>query len=115
MGMQLNLHYCGGELDNVSMDFVEKNVENHSDDCCYDIEYDDSCCVDEILKQSTDDTIVYQLNIQIPYFIEQSFSDWKPALFMESQLQIPNTYFAYSIWSNAPPLYKLYHQYLLYA
>lgn len=115
IGLQLNLHYCGGKLDNIAVEYVGKTIEKHSEDCCATTQFENSCCIDETLKQTTDETIVYQLSLQLPLFIVNKISDSKPNTFIEPYLVVQNNYFSYHIWSNAPPLYKLYHQYLLYA
>src|SRR5690606_39464233 len=73
------------------------------------------CCKDKTIKQKTDEVVV-------KVFQSQQFTDFlAPAVYkfqpvVLTEINLPKKIdVAFCCESNAPPLYKLYSQYLLYA
>ncbi|MGX7667034.1 HYC_CC_PP family protein [Flavobacterium pedocola] len=121
VGLAFNVHYCGGELAGVSLDYkkyepcVEEKVEEENACCATSNEHDSCCSNDKIdLKKSfSDEVIVKSFQLDLGAF---TFTDtWKPIVF-EAVEEVAVTSDTPSFYcdSNAPPLYKLYCQYIFY-
>lgn len=115
MGLAFNAHYCDDELASVSLktSFSSQNFEK---DCCGElVEEKEHCCKDKEVRfqKKADNLIVksFSFNIDIPFLIQE----WNPIVvslisnFKSSQVV------SYFCDANAPPFFKLYHQYIFYA
>jgi hypothetical protein len=108
------VHYCGNEIASVSL----KTNFNHSDsekNCCGELEKKSNCCKDKVvhLQKKSDNLIVKAFAFNANYFFVVPLQ--------KSVIFTPNSYFKTSLTTtyycdaHAPPLFKLYSQYLLYA
>jgi len=119
-GLAFNVHYCGGKIASVSSVFqggkvceMEIPVEKA---CCAKkiVETKKKCCSDKIVgfKKSNDVVIkAFSFEIAAPFVIPVL----KPLIFTAvsfSQKQQNTTYYCDA---HAPPLFKLYSQYIFYA
>jgi hypothetical protein len=113
IGFAFDVHYCGGKIASVTLNTSIKASPEKS--CCAKTEKKSSCCKDKVVtfeKKSDDATLKI-------FFFQFAF----PAIIQESKtitfLSIPNfkskQVISYYSDANAPPLYKLYHQYIFYA
>ncbi|GAA3726380.1 MULTISPECIES: hypothetical protein [Flavobacterium] len=113
IGFAFDVHYCGGEIASVSLKTTAEPVVEKK--CCGSKEKKNSCCKDKVVhfeKKSDDATIKF-------FFFQFAFpaviQDYKPLVFLE----IPNfkkkEVLSYYADANAPPLFKLYHQYIFYS
>jgi hypothetical protein len=125
VGLALNVHYCHNKVTAVSFAYKvlqPVNEHHHTHDghekksCCGKKESHKKCCKDDVVKlqDSTDHAIVKSLQLDLGAFC--AINEWKPIQFyaVENQpakKENPSFYCD----SNAPPLYKLYCQYILYA
>lgn len=121
VGLAFNVHYCGGNLAGISLDYkktepcIEKKVEQE-DACCATTNEHDSCCSnDKIdLKKSISDEVIvksFQLDLGVFTFAEE----WKPSPITAVKEEVVKSNDAsFYCDSNAPPLYKLYCQYIFY-
>jgi hypothetical protein len=121
VGLAFNVHYCGGELAGISLDYkksepcVEQKVVEE-DACCATSNEHDSCCSNDkvdIKKTISDEVIVknFQLDLGVFTFTEAyNFSAVTPIEHVDCKSDEPSFYCD----SNAPPLYKLYCQYIFY-
>lgn len=120
IGLAVNIHYCGNEIEKIEIgyaSFIQCAEESHEKACCDEKKeaQEDACCKDEIIKQKTDDVVVKVFQVQ------QFSSFIAPTIYRLQPLVITNVTLpkkidvAFYCESNAPPLYKLYSQYLLYA
>lgn len=121
VGLAFNVHYCGGNLAEISLDYkksepcVEKKVEKENSCCANSDEHDSCCSNDKIdLKKSISDEVIvksFQLDLGVFTFAEE----WKPfsTTAVEEEIVKSNEPSFYCD-SNAPPLYKLYCQYIFY-
>lgn len=123
MGMALNVHYCEGEVSSVSLAYKQEEScgsqhKETADSCCAAIaENHKSCCENDLVKlhddHSTDNIIVKSLQLDLVAFYIAN--EWKPSRFSAEAplltLQNPSFYCE----SHAPPLFKLYCQYIFYA
>lgn len=111
-GLAFQVHYCGDKIASVSFTSFAKNTQKT---CCGKLEKKSSCCKDREIKpvKKTDHSFAKTFSFQLE--IPLASYDWKP---IESLVPVSiknNTADAFYCDSNAPPLYKLYSQYLLYA
>lgn len=120
LGLAVNIHYCGNIIEKIELGYASSmscDEELEEKPCCEekDEPLKKDCCKDEIIKQKTDD-------VAAKVFSSQQFSDFiLPAVFrlqplVVNEVRLPKKIeTGFYCESNAPPLYKLYHQYLLYA
>ena len=122
IGLALNVHYCGDKIASVSSAFssVEspKKTDNTKKDCCCTKEDNDnpSCCKNKVvdLKKDTKDMIVKTFSFQIdaPFILIKT----SELTFAKAEKAVLNSIVTeYYCSPNAPPLFKLYQQYIFYA
>ncbi|WP_298221187.1 hypothetical protein [Flavobacterium sp.] len=112
VGFALNVHYCDDQIASVS--FNTSSPSNIEEDCCGVVEKPSHCCKDKVvlIQKKSDQAIV------------KSFSfEWQDMVFPNSWIFVfatnvilsqKNTVAAYYCDSHAPPLFKLYSQYVFY-
>ena len=121
-GFAMTVHYCGGKISSISSGFSNKEtcempkVEPEKACCAKKIESNHKkCCSDKTLnlKGKAIDVIVkmasadYAAHFVVPVF--------KPVVFGEIQIVAAKTLPSYHCDAHAPPLFKLYQQYIFYA
>ena len=115
VGLAFNVHYCGGEISSVSLNTTLPSVQSEKG-CCEKkvVSKKDSCCKDKkiVLKEKADDKIVKSFSFQFDYVFLVPV--YQQAVFSAAPSFKNNLSPAYYCDANAPPLYKLYSQYLLY-
>lgn len=118
VGFAFDVHYCGDKVASIqpaywkfgeASDSVEKG-------CCEKkVEKKDSCCKNKVVhfqkKSDNFTTKAFSLNTVYTFLIEA----WNPIVFSLTPnfKSLGNTSFYCD--SHAPPLFKLYNQYLFYA
>lgn len=114
VGLAFNVHYCGDTIASVSLKskFSSSNFEKK---CCGDTEINDSCCKDKVVNfQKELDNFIekgFSFQVDAPFVVHQ----WIPIVFsplLHLEREHSATYFCEA---NAPPLFKLYSQYIFYA
>lgn len=122
VGLAFNVHYCEGKVSGVSFNYksdgscLEKKVEQKKS-CCAQKEDHDSCCKSskvKIEKTTSDNVLVKAFQLDLAAFTTVDtwyFSHYFHAEETVLRSESPSFYCD----SNAPPLYKLYSQYLFYA
>lgn len=123
-GLAVNVMYCGESVDKITLNNIWKNAEesdncSHFDQeveqkaCCADAGENEKCCFVEVISQSSADYLnVLGLNFDVfissePYFYQNNFN------VVHTETQEISTKIGFS--PNAPPLYKLYNQFIFYA
>jgi len=123
MGLALNVHYCHGKVSSVA--FAYKKAEpcgghvdaKKSHACGVEKDSPKKCCKDDLVKlkdTKSDNIIVKSLQLDLGTFCIAE--QWKPETLYytetaATQKDTPSFYCE----SNAPPLFKLYCQYIFYA
>lgn len=113
VGMAFNVHYCAGEIASVSLESQHQIKEKG---CCEKIvSKKDSCCKDKIFhfEKKSDNAIVkvFFFELNAPFLIQE----WQPVvLSLTANFKITPVA-TYYCDANAPPLFKLYSQYIFYA
>lgn len=116
LGLSFNVHYCHGEISSIAVksEFSQLFNENVAS-CCSSTENCGKCCSNKVVELEKNKEI-----------FSQDFSLFKsfPALMMAAVSMNFNLNFIGNIKkqvienlceANAPPLYKLYCQYIFYA
>lgn len=115
VGFAFNVHYCGGEISSVSLNSTLPSLQTEKGCCEKKVaSKKDSCCKDKkiVFQKKTDTGIVKSFSFQFDYvFLAPEF---QPVVFEEVPNFKNNLSFSYYCDANAPPLFKLYSQYLLY-
>ncbi len=113
MGLAMNVHYCGDEIASVSLN-TNLNSSATEENCCGSVEEQSHCCSDKVVhfEKKTDQATVFTVHVDSPaVFI---YDSWQPIVFSPSSNNECNSSSEYSFQSNAPPLFKLYSQYIFY-
>jgi hypothetical protein len=122
LGFALDVHYCGGKIASVKpvfwKNFESKNTLEES--CCPPkssniVEENSSCCKDKVVsfEKKFENVIVNSISFQpdFNFLIE----NWKTIIYSDIQYFEGNKITSYYCDANAPPLFKLYQQYIFYA
>lgn len=126
IGLAINVHYCHEEVTAVSFAYkVTKPLEQHADNhkkeegksCCgHKSDNHKKCCKNDVVKlqDKTDQAIVKSFQLDLGAFYTVSL--WAPAASASTEAPaITKESPSFYCESNAPPLYKLYCQLVLYA
>ena len=120
-GLAFNVHFCEGSIASISSVFskeeaCEMPVQAAGKKCCAEkAKKHKSCCNDKLvdLKDKSDHLILKSFSFNSDFiFLNQ---EWSPIIypsflsFKEKQIT------SYFCDANAPPFFKLYHQYIFYA
>nr|WP_314835142.1 hypothetical protein [uncultured Flavobacterium sp.] len=113
VGMAFNVHYCAGEIASVSLESQQQIKEKG---CCEKIvSKKDSCCKDKVFhfEKKPDNAIVkiFFFELNAPFLIQE----WQPVVFSLTANFKITPVATYYCDANAPPLFKLYSQYIFYA
>lgn len=122
LGFALDVHYCGGEIASIKLVFW-KNFESKNtlgESCCLlqssnFIQENGSCCKDKVVnfEKKLENLIVNSISFQSDFnFLSE---EWNPIIYSEFPNFERNKITSYYCDANAPPLFKLYHQYIFYA
>ncbi|MBB4800411.1 hypothetical protein HNP37_000450 [Flavobacterium nitrogenifigens] len=113
IGFALDVHYCGGKIASISLNTTSKPVIEKK--CCGSKEKKNSCCKDkhvQIEKKSENATLkFFFFQFDFPAVIQE----YKPLVFAAVSSFKTRQTLSYYADANAPPLFKLYHQYIFYS
>jgi len=122
VGLAFNVHYCEGKISGISFNYkveepcVEEKPTKVSS-CCAVENTHDSCCSNdkvEIKKTTSENILVKNFQLDLASFIPvQEFGLFQAILLKE--IVVTDEHPSFYCESNAPPLYKLYSQYIFYA
>ena len=122
VGFAVDVHYCGGEIASVKPVFW-RTVEYQNtveESCCPPqassiVEENGGCCKDKVfhIQEKSENVILISMSFQTDFnFL---LEEWKPIVFAEFPKFGNSSVTSYYCDANAPPLFKLYHQYIFYA
>lgn len=115
IGLAFNVHYCGGEISSVSLNSTLSSIQTEKGCCEKKVATKkDSCCKDKkvVIQKKGDNDVVKSFSFQMDYafVIPETHS----FVFTAVDNFKNNSTLSYYCDANAPPLFKLYSQYLLY-
>lgn len=123
-GLAFNVHYCEGKISGISFNYQtaepcldEKPCEVKVDkSCCAVADTHDSCCENskvDIKKTTTENILIKSLQLDLPVFLV--VESWRPVFNTSVTTEKKWSDAPAFYWdTHAPPLYKLYSQYLFY-
>jgi hypothetical protein len=115
VGFAFNVHYCGGEISSVSLNSALPSMQSEKGCCEKKVaSKKDSCCKDKkiVVQKKGDDGIVKSFSFQMDYaFVIPEIHSF---VFTAVDNFKKKSALSYYCDANAPPLFKLYSQYLLY-
>jgi hypothetical protein len=112
VGFALNVHYCDNRIASVS--FNTASPSSIEEDCCGVTEQKSHCCKDKIvlIQKKSDQAIVKSFAFEWQDLV---FPTQYPLFFYAVDFSFQNNKVAaYYCDSHAPPLFKLYSQYIFY-
>ncbi|HEX8017011.1 MAG TPA: hypothetical protein VF465_17395 [Flavobacterium sp.] len=111
IGFALDVHYCGGKIASVSLSTTVSPVKK----CCGDKEKKSSCCKDKVVKfeKKSDNATVKVFFYQLAF--STLIKEYQPIAFLSLPNFKNNQVISYYADANAPPLFKLYNQYIFYS
>lgn len=118
VGFAVDVHYCGGEIASIKpaswknieiLKAVKKNC------CASKVEKKDSCCKNKVVHFQKKSGKVSLNSISFQPDFNFLFEEWNPVVFSEISNFENNRITSYYCDANAPPLFKLYNQYIFYA
>jgi hypothetical protein len=114
MGLAFNVRYCGSEITSVTLKTPaeDKNLEK---DCCGVVEKKSHCCKDKEVKfqKKTDNLIQKTVSFHTDFIFLAN--EWNPLVLSFVSNFKKDSFLLYCCDANAPPFFKLYHQYIFYA
>jgi hypothetical protein len=118
LGLAVNVHYCHDRIASISLAYQEKGAcvkDKQEKKCCAAKKQEKKCCSNSVVKaeKKSDNILVQSLHLDLPAFILPAVQI--PVFFEPKEVITQQEWLYFYCDSNAPPLYKLYCQYLLYA
>lgn len=111
-----NIHLCDGHICT-----IQTFIDTEKDTCCHETETsccstnseDNNCCNDIEINQDLNDLVLEKLNYEmsLSFFPQNICQNYFWNKDFSNTIKIN----AFEIQSHAPPLYKLYQQYIFYA
>jgi len=118
VGFAIDVHYCGGEIATIKpvlWKTAESQAAVEKSCCASKVEKKDNCCKNKTVnfQKKSENTIISSISFQADFnFL---FEEWQPVVFSKILNFESNQITSYYCDANAPPLFKLYHQYIFYA
>lgn len=121
-GFAVGVHYCGGNVASVKPIFwkTSETLNKEEKGCCppkvsTTTNKKDSCCKNKVVhfQKKSGKVTLNSISFQ-PDFIFL-IEEWNPIIFSEFSNFEDSRITPYYCDANAPPLFKLYHQYIFYA
>lgn len=118
-GVAFNVHFCGDNIAAISSVFSKEEVcvepIQEEKSCCAKVETDHKkCCSDKEVSLDDDSEKIVIKSISFDLNSVFVLTAWKPLLFDEVQLLTTTQNTDYYCDANAPPLFKLYSQFIFY-
>jgi hypothetical protein len=113
IGFAIDVHYCGGKIASVSLNTTTAATAEKK--CCGMSEKKSSCCKDKVVhvEKKSDNAIfkIFFFQLGFPAVIQE----YNSFVFLSIPVLSSNQVISYCFDANAPPLFKLYSQYIFYA
>lgn len=113
IGLAMNVHYCGDEIASISLN-SPSNSNNVEEGCCGIFEKLSLCCTDKVVYLEKKTDLATAFTFQIDAFCNFSQKEWQPIISFLTSINEGSCNSKYAFQSNAPPLFKLYSQYIFY-
>lgn len=121
-GFAIDVHYCGGKIASIKPSYWEskESLSSKEKSCCPPkvttiANKKESCCKDKVVHFQKKSGKVTLNSISFQPDFTFLFEEWNPIIFSKEVIIAHNCITSYYCDANAPPLFKLYHQYIFYA
>jgi hypothetical protein len=122
VGFAVDIHYCGGKVASIKPIYlnITEPLNEVEKSCCAPkttaiVQKNNSCCKDKVINyQKKSENVTFKSFSFQPDFTAV-FEKWNPIVFSEISNFENSRISSYYCDANAPPLFKLYHQYIFYA
>lgn len=114
IGLAFNVHYCNDAIASISLrsQFKYASAEKN---CCGIFEKKSSCCKDKFFHfQKKSENVSFHFLKFSPDFTFD-FKQWNTLVFAKNTFFKSENNCTYYCDAHAPPLFKLYHQFIFYA
>ncbi len=115
VGLAFTMHYCDGKVASVSIHSFSNTNQDEKGCCGKKIVAKDSCCKNKTVhfqKKSDDATLkAFSFASYLACLVPQN----KEEIVIQHATFVHQSISTYYCDANAPPLFKLYHQYIFYA
>ena len=113
MGFAFNIRYCGNDITSVTLK-TPAHDQNLEKDCCGVVEKKSHCCKNKEVKfqKKTDDLIQKTVSFHLDFIFLTN--EWNPSVFSFVSNFKKDSFTSHYSDANAPPFFKLYHQYIFY-
>lgn len=112
LGLAFNVHYCGNEIESVTLRSAPSTNEE-VDSCCGVVEKESQCCNDKVIKAEIKSDLIIVKSLMVDCIAVTEY--WKPQVFTFQNNYKQRDNATYYCDAHAPPLYLLYRQYIFYA
>lgn len=122
LGFAVDVHYCGGKIASIKP-VLWKTIEYQNtieNSCCVpkvsnNVEKKDSCCKNKVInfQKKSENTTLTSISFHSNFTF--LFEEWNSISFSKILNFESSCTSSYYCDANAPPLFKLYHQYIFYA
>ncbi len=122
IGFAIDVHYCGDKIATIKPVYWKNTTSLLAkEDGCHPLksasitQKKESCCKDKLIRfeEKSENVMANSL----PFHSDFNFviEEWNPIFFFNSSYFESSRIISYYCDANAPPLFKLYHQYIFYA
>lgn len=115
LGLSLTIHFCNDKLASVNVISFSSTTNLEKSCCCKVTEKKSKCCHNKVIKsqEKPDQIINKKFDFKFEFFVinQNNFSEFV----IKSQIFNAQKSTFSSCFPNAPPLYKLYSQYIFYS
>jgi len=113
MGFAVNVHYCGNEISGISLK-PEFSPSKTGKDCCGMTIKKSDCCKSKVVhfQKKSENTVAKIFAFEMQHAIPTP--SWNPIVFSPTANFKSDRSTSYYCDANAPPLFKLYSQYIFY-
>jgi hypothetical protein len=115
IGFAYTVHYCGGEIASVTLKTKETAIISEKGCCEKIIAKKDSCCKDKVFRFEKKSENVTLKAFSFEPYIAFAIQKWQPITIDLITNFKKNQIISYYCDAHAPPLFKLYNQYIYYA
>jgi len=115
VGFAFNVHYCEGEVASVEAIYLNLDSKSSEKGCCEKkVSKKDNCCKDKTFhfQKKSDDSILKAFSFNANAVL--SNADWKSVAVASVCNSTKSPVTSYYCEANAPPFFKLFHQYIFY-
>lgn len=113
-GLAFSVHFCNSNIASITLHSAATTYQN-AENCCAEVAKESKCCHNKIIKSVEKSDSIF---VKIVHFAPECaaiFHNWLPVILKSNIVYSTASTSTYYCDLNAPPIFKLYCQYVLYA